>query len=257
MPHPFSRTELLIGTEALDKLKNSTVIIFGIGGVGTFVAEGLARSGVGNFVLVDDDTICQTNINRQIHATQKTLGRPKVDVMRERILEINPDAQVVSKQVFYTLETAESMLSMSYDYIVDAVDSISAKLDLATRAYNMGIPIISCMGAGNKMDPTRFEIADIYKTKICPLARIIRHELRSRGIPQLKVVYSKEVALTPLVIDDAKGKCNCTCPPSTERVRSTRRVTPGSIAFVPSVAGLIIASEVVKDLIGYVPQEQL
>ena len=247
MLHSFSRTEMLIGTEGLNKLKNSKVAVFGIGGVGTFVVEGLARSGVGFFVLVDDDDICLTNINRQIHATRKTVGKPKVDVMKERILEINPKAQVEVFQELYNAESAEKMLSAEYSYVVDAIDMVSSKLDLIERCYKMNVPIMSSMGAGNKLNPTMLEVADIYKTSVCPLARVMRTELRKRNIPKLKVVFSKEQPLTPLELDGG-CKTNCICP-SKDRTCVDRRQIPGSVSFVPSVAGLIIASEVVKDLI--------
>ena len=249
MLHAFSRTELLLGTEGIEKLKNCTVAIFGIGGVGTFAVEGLVRSGVGHFVLIDDDLICLTNLNRQIHATRKTIGRPKVEVMKERILEINPKAVVETHQAFYLPANGESMLRSDYDYIIDAIDTVAAKIDLAIRAQHMGIPIISSMGAGNKMDPTRFEISDIHKTSVCPLARVMRQELKKRGVKKLKVVYSKEQPLTPLDIPEADCNNQCVCPKGSERTCSSRRSIPGSLAFVPSVAGLIIASEVVKDLL--------
>jgi tRNA A37 threonylcarbamoyladenosine dehydratase len=249
MLHPFSRTELLIGTEGLAALKNSKVAVFGIGGVGSYTVEGLARCGVGHFILVDDDKICLTNINRQLHATRKTVGRPKVDVMAERILEINPDAMVEKHPVFYLPDSEVIILSADVDYIVDAVDTVSAKLALVVNANEMGIPIISCMGAGNKLDPTQFEVADIYKTSVDPLCRVMRRELKKRGIPALKVVYSKEPPIE--ISDDAEGSCrqNCICPKDTQRTCNKRRSIPGSISFVPSVAGLIIAGEVVKDLI--------
>ena len=236
MLNEFSRAELLIGQAALEKLKNCRVAVFGIGGVGTYVVEGLVRAGVGRLVLVDDDVIALTNINRQLHATQKTIGRIKVEVMKERVLEINPQAEVVTHQAFYLPETGGSLLEMDYDYIVDAIDTVTAKIDLVVRAAAMGIPIISAMGAGNKMDPTRFEVADIYDTSVCPLAKVMRKELRSRQIAALKVVYSRE---EPLIPQDSE-----------EIGRTPRKRIPGSISFVPSVAGLIIAGEVIKDLIG-------
>ncbi|HBC91341.1 MAG TPA: tRNA cyclic N6-threonylcarbamoyladenosine(37) synthase TcdA [Pelotomaculum sp.] len=249
MLHAFSRTEMLIGTEGLNKLKQSTVAVFGVGGVGTFVVEGLVRSGVGGFVLVDDDCVCLTNINRQIHATRKTIGRPKVEVMKERILEINPKAGVEVYQELYTAESADKLLSAGYSYVVDAIDMVTAKLDLIERCFKMNIPIISSMGAGNKLHPTQLEVADIFDTSVCPLARVIRQELRKRGITALKVVYSKEPPMRPL---QAGGDCStdCICPnKGTNRSCADRRSIPGSVSFVPSVAGLIIASEVVKDII--------
>lgn len=247
----FSRTELLLGKEALLKLKCSKVAIFGIGGVGSYVVEGLVRAGVGHFVMVDDDAICLTNINRQLHATRKTIGRPKVEVMKERVLEINPDAEVVVFQQFYLPGSADELISDDYSYIVDAVDTVTAKIDLIVNAKMRNIPIISCMGAGNKLDPTRFAVADIYETSVCPLARVMRKELRERGIASLKVVYSKELPIKPLEDDDSSCRTNCICPSGTTRSCTVRNQIPGSISFVPSVAGLIIAGEVVKDLIGY------
>lgn len=249
MLHQFSRTELLIGPEALAKLAQSKIAIFGIGGVGSFTVEALVRAGVGKLVLIDDDCICLTNINRQLHATRKTVGKPKVEVMRDRILEINPQAQVTIHQQFYAAANADSLLADDYDYIVDAIDTVSAKLDLVVRAKHRSIPIISCMGAGNKLDPTRFEVTDIYKTSVCPLAKVMRKELRTRGIPSLKVVYSKELPLTPHETPDSSCTTGCICPPDATRTCTARRQIPGSISFVPSVAGLIIAGEVIKDLI--------
>ncbi|AFS78735.1 molybdopterin/thiamine biosynthesis protein ThiF [Gottschalkia acidurici 9a] len=249
MLHSFSRTEILIGTEALEKLKNSKVAVFGIGGVGTFAVEALARSGVGELVLVDDDDICLTNINRQIHATRKTVGKAKVEVMKERILDINPDVKVTIYKKLYNSETAEELLSDDYDYVIDAIDMVSAKLDLIERCKNRDIPIISAMGAGNKLNPTMLEVEDIYKTSICPLAKVMRRELKRRNIKDLKVVYSKEKPITPLEIGGG-CKTNCICPNKDENSRSctVRRQIPGSVSFVPSVSGLIIASEVVKDI---------
>jgi len=256
MLHAFSRIEMIIGTESLDKLNKSKVAVFGIGGVGSFVVEGLVRSGVGKFVLVDDDCICLTNINRQIHATRKTVGKPKVEVMRDRILEINPKAEVTTYQRFYMPDTADELIKDDYDYIVDAVDTVTAKIDLVVRAKEKGIPIISCMGAGNKLDPTKFEVADIYETSVDPLAKVMRKELRSRGIDSLKVVYSKETPIKPLEVETTSCKTGCICPPGTARKCTVRHQVPGSAAFVPSVAGLIIAGEVVKDLIEYTGQNK-
>jgi tRNA A37 threonylcarbamoyladenosine dehydratase len=249
MLHEFSRTELLIGAEGLQKLAQSKIAIFGIGGVGTFVVEGLVRSGVGKFVLVDDDCICLTNINRQLHATRKTIGKPKVEVMRDRILEINPKAEVTIFQEFYLPETADRMLADDYNYIVDAIDTVTGKLDLVIRAKARNIPVISSMGAGNKLDPTQFEVTDIFKTSVCPLAKVMRQELRKRGVTSLKVVYSKEEPLTPIETENASCSVGCVCPQGTTRKCTTRRQIPGSIAFVPSVVGLIIAGEVVKDIV--------
>lgn len=230
MSEQFSRTELLIGKEGLNKLKNSKVAIFGVGGVGSYVVEGLARAGVGNFILVDNDDVALSNLNRQIIATQKTIGRPKVEVAKERILEINPEANIEIYQEFFMPDT-EGIIDKSVSYIVDAIDTVTAKIELVLRASNLSIPIISSMGTGNKLDPTRFEVTDIYKTSVCPLAKVMRKELKTRGIKKLKVVYSKE---EPIKVkkDELKNK-----------------QVPGSISFVPSVAGLIIAGEVVKDMI--------
>ena len=247
----FSRTEMLIGPAALDKLAASHVMVFGIGGVGSFAVEALVRAGVGNLTLVDDDCVCLTNINRQLHATTRTIGRPKVEVMRERLLEINPQVRVTAVQKFYLPENAAEFFAVPCDYIVDAIDTVTAKIDLAVRAGAQGIRLISCMGAGNKMDPTQFEVADIFKTSVCPLAKVMRYELRARGVKALKVVYSREKPLEPQ--DDPESGCraNCVCPPGAVRTCTSRRQIPGSISFVPSVAGLIIAGEVIKDLIGY------
>ncbi|MBP2634670.1 MAG: tcdA [Firmicutes bacterium] len=249
MLHEFSRTELLIGKDGLAKLAQSKVAVFGIGGVGTFVVEGLVRSGVGKFVLVDDDAICLTNINRQLHATRKTIGKPKVEVMKERILEINPKAEVTVFQEFYLPDTADKLLADDYTYIVDAIDTVTGKLDLVVKAKGKNIPIISSMGAGNKLDPTKFEVADIFQTSVCPLAKVMRQELRKRGIASLKVVYSKETPLTPTESDSSSCNGGCICPQGTTRKCTTRNQIPGSIAFVPSVVGLIIAGEVVKDIV--------
>jgi tRNA A37 threonylcarbamoyladenosine dehydratase len=249
MLHEFSRTELLIGSEGINKLKNSKVAIFGIGGVGTFTTEALARSGVGKFVLIDDDCICLTNINRQIHATHETVGKPKVEVMKERILSINPKAQVETQQKFYMPGSAEDLIKKDYDYIVDAIDTVTAKIDLVISAQALGIPIISSMGTGNKLDPTKFQIADIYSTSVCPLAKVIRKELRARGVESLKVVYSKEEPIKPIETEDSSCSESCICPKDSTRSCNVKHQIPGSIAFMPSVAGLIIASEVVKDLL--------
>ena len=249
MLNEFSRTELLVGPAALDRLKRSKVAVFGLGGVGSYVVEGLARSGVGHFVLVDDDKVCLTNINRQLIATHRTIGRPKVEVARERILDINPQAEVEIHPVFYLPETAEGLVRPDMDYIVDAIDTVTAKIDLVVRAKALGIPIISCMGAGNKLDPTRFEVADIYRTTYCPLSKVMRKELKARGIDSLKVVYSKEEPLPTRETAAASCATGCVCPPGTVRKCTDRRKVPGSVAFVPSVAGLIIAGEVFKDLI--------
>ncbi|MBU5677835.1 tRNA threonylcarbamoyladenosine dehydratase [Alkaliphilus sp. MSJ-5] len=247
--HSFSRTELLIGTDGLEKLKNSKIAVFGIGGVGTFAVEALARSGVSKFVLVDHDDICLTNINRQIHALRSTVGKAKVEVMKERILDINPKAEVTVYRELYNSESAEKLIADDYDYVVDAIDMVTSKLDLIERCKKRGISIISCMGAGNKLDPTRLEVSDIYKTSICPLAKVMRKELRKRGIKDLKVIYSKEEPITPLEIEGNSCKTNCICTNKETATCTARRQIPGSVSFVPSVAGLIIASQIVKDII--------
>ena len=228
----FSREELLIGKEAVKELKNKKVAIFGIGGVGSFVLEGLVRAGIENFVLVDKDVVDLTNLNRQLIATTKTIDMPKVEVAKQRILEINPNAKVQMYQQFFLPET-KGIIDNSIDYIVDAIDTVTAKIELVVRADRLGIPIISSMGTGNKLDPLQFEIEDIYKTNICPLAKVMRKELKQRGIKKLKVLYSKEEPIKP----------------GTSEEKTEKKQIPGSISFVPSVAGLIIAGEVVKDLI--------
>ena len=248
MLNQFSRTELVIGKEGVEKLNNTKVAIFGLGGVGSFVLEGLVRAGIGNFVLIDDDKICLTNLNRQILATRKTVGQPKVEVVKQRILDINPDANVEIHQEFFMPET-EGILDNSIDYIVDCIDTVTAKIELVVRADKLNIPIISCMGTGNKLDPTRFEVTDIYKTSVCPLAKVMRKELRSRGIKKLKVVYSKEEPVRLNETTENSCKHNCICPPGTKRKCTIRNKVPGSVSFVPSVAGLIIAGEVVKSIL--------
>ncbi len=248
MLNQFSRTELLLGHDNMEKLKNARVAVFGIGGVGGFTVEALARSGVGTLDLIDDDKVCLTNINRQIIATRKTIGQYKVDAAKERVLDINPDAVVNTYKTFFVPETADEFDFSAYDYVVDAIDTVTGKIMLVEAAQKAGTPIISSMGAGNKLDPTAFEVADIYKTSVCPLAKVIRRELKKRGIKKLKVVYSKEKAMTP--IDDTANSCrsHCICPPGSARTCTQRRQIPGSTAFVPSVVGLIIAGEVIKDL---------
>lgn len=248
MLNQFSRTELLLGKEALEKLNNARVAVFGIGGVGGYTVEALARSGVGNLDLIDDDKVCLTNINRQIIATRKTIGKYKVEVMKERVLDINPNVNVVTHQCFYSAETADQFDFTQYDYIVDAIDTVSAKLEMIVRATDGQVPIISCMGAGNKLDPTRFEVTDIYKTSVCPLAKVMRKELKARGIKKLKVVYSQEPITKPIEDMSISCKSSCVCPPGTQRKCTAKRQIPGSISFVPSVAGLIIAGEVIKDI---------
>lgn len=232
MREEFSRTEMLLGADAMDRLARSRVAVFGIGGVGGYVCEALARSGVGALDLIDKDKVAVSNINRQIIATQETVGREKTDVMRERILSINPQAQIRVYPCFFLPENADSFPFHEYDYVVDAVDTVTAKIELVMRAKDAGVPIISSMGAGNKLDATAFRVADIYDTRVCPLARVMRRELKKRNVEHLKVVYSEEEPISSSCID------------------APRRQTPGSVAFVPSVAGLIIAGEVVKDLAG-------
>lgn len=245
----FSRTELLFGKEAMDKLAGSKVAVFGIGGVGGYVCEALVRSGVGAFDLIDDDKVCLTNLNRQIIATRSTVGKYKTDVMRDRMLDINPNVEVEVHKCFFLPENADDFHWDSYDYVVDAVDTVTAKIALVMKCKEKNIPIISSMGAGNKLDGSQFKVADIYKTKVCPLAKVMRRELKKRGVKKLKVVYSEEIPTRP--IEDMAISCrnNCICPPGAEHKCTERRDIPGSVAFVPSVAGLIIAGEVAKDLI--------
>ena len=244
----FSRTELLLGKEAMDKLANSRVAVFGIGGVGGYVCEALVRTGVGAFDLIDDDKVCLTNLNRQIIATRKTVGQYKVDVMKERMLEINQKVDVRVHKCFFLPENAEEFPFEEYDYIVDAVDTVTAKISLVMKAQEMNIPIISSMGAGNKLDASKFQVADIYKTKVCPLAKVMRRELKKRGVKKLKVVYSEEQPTRPIEDMSVSCRTHCICPPGAKHKCTERRDIPGSVAFVPSVVGLIIAGEVVKDL---------
>lgn len=244
MEDAFLRTEMLLGKEALDKLKNSKVAIFGIGGVGSYTAEALIRSGVGHLVFIDHDEVAISNINRQIHATTKTVDRKKAEVMKERALEINPHIDVTVHAEVYNAESADRLLQADYDYVVDAIDMITSKIHLIEKCKEMNIPIMSSMGMGNKLNPAEIEIADIYKTSVCPLAKVMRHELKKRRIKKLKVVYSKELPIKPIPLKD-----------ETVNTTFTRRQTPGSVGFVPSVAGLIIASEVIKDLTQYKPQK--
>ena len=245
----------MLGKEAMERLSQARVAIFGIGGVGGYTAEALSRSGVGALDLIDDDKVCLTNINRQIYATRKTVGRYKIEVAEERIHQINPDCQVHTHQTFYMPEITDQFDFSAYDYTVNAIDTVTAKIDLIIQANRYQVPIMSAMGAGNKMDPTAFEVDDIYNTSVCPLARVMRYELRKRGIPKLKVVYSKEKPVESKEDMAASCRSNCICPPGTARKCTQRRAIPGSNAFVPSVAGLIIAGEVVKDLIGWNPKK--
>jgi tRNA A37 threonylcarbamoyladenosine dehydratase len=247
----FSRTQLLLGESAMEILANARVAVFGVGGVGSYAVEALARSGVGALDLIDHDRVCLSNLNRQIHATSKTVGREKVEVAAERVLEINPDCQVTTHPVFYGPDTAERFDFSQYDYIIDAIDTVTGKIALVLQARAAGVPIISSMGAGNKMDPTALVVGDIYETSVCPLARVMRKELKKRGVKALKVVYSRELPLTPKedVGDPDEPDAEASAEEASNRPR--RRQTPGSNAFVPPAAGLIIAAEVVKDLTGW------
>lgn len=245
MEHPFSRTKLLLGENCIQKLHDSRVAVFGVGGVGGYVTEALARSGVGTLDLIDNDKVCLSNINRQIYALHSTLGRYKVDVAKERVLDINPEATVNTYQTFYLPETAGEFDFTKYDYVVDAIDTVSGKLELVEQANCCQTPIISSMGAGNKLNPAVFEVADIYETSVCPLAKVMRRELKKRGVKKLKVVYSAEKPIQPGYAEEEYGAGEA--GPQKEGAAS-RRSTPGSVAFVPSVAGLILAGEVVKDL---------
>ena len=248
MLNQFSRSELLMGKAGVTQLKQKKIAVFGIGGVGGFAVEALARSGVGAFCLIDHDTISLTNLNRQIIATMQTVGKYKTDVMKERILEINPKADVRIHKTFFLPENADEFPFEEYDYVVDAVDTVTAKLELVMKAKEKNIPIISSMGAGNKLDASAFKVADIYKTKVCPLAKVMRRELKKRGIKKLKVVYSEEQPIRPIEDMSISCRTNCICPPGAKHKCTERRNIPGSTAFVPSVAGLIIAGEVIKDL---------
>ncbi len=230
----FKRTERLLGTAAMNKLKSSDILLFGVGGVGSFVAEALVRSGIGNITLVDNDDVCVTNINRQIHATVHTVGRPKTEVMKERLLSINPECNVRTVEHFYLPDDDGGIITDRYDYIIDAIDTVSAKIDIVIKAQALGIPIISCMGTGNKLHPEQLELSDIFETSVCPLCRVMRTELKKRGVKKLRVVYSKEQPIVP--------KCD-------EEQENGRKKAPGSTAFVPSAAGLIIASEVINNLV--------
>ena len=248
MLNQFSRTELIFGKEAMEKLHGARIAIFGIGGVGSYTAEALARSGVGTLDLIDDDKVCLTNINRQLFATRKTVGKYKVDIAKERLEEINPKICINTYKTFYMPETSNEFDFSQYDYIADAIDTVSGKLEMVVKAKEVNTPIISSMGAGNKIDPTAFRIADIYETKVCPLARVMRQELKKRNIKNLKVVYSEEIALKPIEYMAISCKTQCICPPGTTRKCTHRNQVPGSNAFVPPVVGLIIAGEVIKDI---------
>ena len=251
MLNQFSRTQLIFGIEAMEKLSQSCIAIFGVGGVGGYTIEALARSGVGAIDLIDDDRICLTNLNRQLLATRDTVGQYKVDVAEKRIHSINPDCKVITHKTFYMPETKHMFDFTEYDYIVDAIDTVKGKLELVMNAKAAGTPIISSMGAGNKVNAAAFEVADIYETSVCPLARVMRYECRKRGIKSLKVVYSKEKLIRPLEDMSISCRKHCICPPGTARKCTQRRDIPVSTAFVPSAAGLIIAGEVIKDLIDF------
>ena len=248
LQHSLSRTELLIGKDALDKLAKSKVMVFGVGGVGSFTVEALARAGVGNLILVDDDTVCLTNLNRQIHATYKTISKNKVEVMKERVLSVNRNCNVETIQVFVTPDNLEEIIPDDVDYVVDAIDTVSAKIALAVYCEQKGIKLMSSMGTGNKLNPAEFKVADIYNTKVCPLAKVMRYELRKIGVKKLKVVYSEGMPRKPKVEDVVTCKTGCVCTGGTKKCSAKRQI-PGSVSFVPPVAGMIIASEVVKDLI--------
>lgn len=251
MLNQFSRTRLIFGIEAMEKLSQARVAVFGIGGVGSYTAEALVRSGIGAIDLIDDDRICLTNLNRQLFATRDTVGQHKVDIAEKRIRSINPDCKVITHKTFYMPDTKDLFDFTEYDYIVDAIDTVKGKLELVMNSKASETPIISSMGAGNKVNAAAFEVADIYETSVCPLARVMRYECRKRGIDSLKVVYSKEKPIRPL--EDMSISCreHCICPPGTARKCTQRRDIPGSTAFVPSAAGLIIAGEVIKDLIEF------
>ena len=246
----FARTQLLLGEAGIARLKAAKVAVFGVGGVGGYAVEALVRSGVGMIDLYDDDRVCLTNLNRQLIATRKTIGKHKVDAMAERMREINPDVQIGAFQMFYMPDVADEVDLSQYDYVIDAVDTVTAKLELAARCHALGVKIISAMGAGNKLDPTRLRVADIFETSVDPLARVMRRELRKRGIPRLKVVYSMEEPIKPAEDEEISCRTHCVCPPGTTRKCSVRRDIPGSTAFVPPVMGLIIAGEIIKELSG-------
>lgn len=250
MLNQFSRTQLLYGEDAMKKLESSKVAVFGVGGVGGYVCEALVRSGIGAFELVDDDKVCLTNLNRQIHATRETIGKYKAEVMKDRMLSINPHADIIAHKCFFLPENADEFPFEDYDYVIDCVDTVTAKIEIIVKCKQLGIPVISAMGAGNKLDASRFQVADIYETTMCPLARVMRRELKKRGVKDLKVVFSDEKPTRP--IEDMAISCrtNCICPPGAQHKCTERRDIPGSTAFVPAVAGLIMAGEVVNDLTG-------
>ena len=251
MQNQFSRIQLLLGAEAMDKLKTAHVAIFGIGGVGGYVVEALARAGVGHFDLIDDDVVCLTNINRQIHATIKTVGHPKVEAGKERVLLINPHAEVETHQTFFLPDTKDQFDFTKWDYVVDAVDTVTAKLLIIEEAQKAGVPVISCMGCGNRIDPSKLEITDIYKTVKDPLSKVMRRELKKRGVKKCTVLYSTETALSPIEDPEISCREHCVCPPNSPRSCNDRRAIPASSPFVPPAAGLMIASKVAMDLIGF------
>ena len=257
MLNQFSRTQLLYGPEAMRHFASCRVAVFGIGGVGGYVVEALARSGIGALDLIDDDRVCLTNINRQILATRRTVGQYKVDVAEERVREIAPDCVVRTYRTFYLPETQDQFDFREYDYVVDAIDTVTGKLTIVENAKRAGVPVISSMGAGNKVNAAAFEVADIYETSVCPLARVMRRECKKRGIDSLKVVYSKEKPVRPLEDMSISCRQHCICPPGTARKCTDRRDIPGSTAFVPSVAGLIMAGEIINDLAAGIPREPL
>ena len=250
MLNQFSRTQLVFGEEAIQRLAGARIAVFGIGGVGGYTVEALARSGIGQLDLIDDDKVCITNVNRQLLATLKTVGQYKVDVAKERVADINPKCRVNTFKTFYMPDTEGEFDFSQYDYIVDAIDTVKGKLALVENAQKAGTPIISSMGAGNKVDAAAFEVADIYETSVCPLARVMRYECRRRGIKKLKVVYSKEKPIRPMEDMSISCRRHCVCPPGTRKC-TVRRDIPGSTAFVPSVVGLIIAGEVIKELTSF------
>lgn len=256
MLNQFSRTELVLGCKALEKLACSRVAVFGIGGVGGYVVEALARSGIGQLDLIDDDRVCLTNINRQLLATRKTVGKYKVDVAQERVAEINPKCIVNTYKTFYLPNGEEQFDFSAFDYVVDTIDTVTGKIGLVMAAKAVGTPIICAMGAGNKVNPAAFEVADIYQTSVCPLSHVMRKELRKRGVKDLKVVYSKEKPIKPIEDMAISCRAHCICPPGTVRKCTARRDIPGSTAFVPPVVGLIIAGEVVKDLTQFNPDNR-
>lgn len=251
MQNQFSRTQLIFGADNMERLESARVAVFGVGGVGGYVVEALARSGVGTLDLIDDDKVCLSNINRQIIATTKTVGMYKVDAAKERILDINPDANVNIYKTLYMPDTKEQFDFTQYDYVVDAIDTVTGKIQMVLQAQEAGTPIISSMGAGNKINPAMFEVADIYKTSVCPLAKVMRRELKKRGVKKLKVVYSKEVPISPNEGIMTECDLNNISEADAGSTHTKRRATPGSTSFVPSTVGLIIAGEVIKDILGF------